>query len=156
MTPSTGIYGAPTNFRLQNGSANGTLYTITITDSADPLCKITTTVQMENCGVVCEIITALVTEVECHNNNTNGITTDDYLTFKLNVTGNYTASSYTVAVSSGTILPAIGTYGTPTSFTLGTGSAGGGNVTLTIKDANDPNCTIQATVNDQAPAHIVI
>ncbi|MCB0552149.1 MAG: DUF11 domain-containing protein, partial [Phaeodactylibacter sp.] len=43
-------YGAPTAFRLQNGSADGsTTYTITITDDADPTCVTTTTVMQDPC-----------------------------------------------------------------------------------------------------------
>jgi hypothetical protein len=42
VTPSSGSYGTSTNFRLQNGSANGsTIYTITITDSSGSPCQIT-------------------------------------------------------------------------------------------------------------------
>jgi len=42
VTPSTGTYGTNTNFRLQNGSANGaTVYTITITDISGAPCQIT-------------------------------------------------------------------------------------------------------------------
>ncbi len=151
VTPSTGTYGAPSNFRLQNGSANGTLYTLTITDNSDAQCQITATVQQDNCGVTCDITTATVTEIECHNNNTNGNTADDHLTFKLTVTGNYTGSTYIVSVSSGSIVPTTGTYNTANLFTLGAGSAGGGDITITITDINDPNCTIQTIVND--PGH---
>ena len=42
VTPSSGTYGTNTNFRLQNGSANGaTVYTLTITDSSGAPCQIT-------------------------------------------------------------------------------------------------------------------
>ncbi len=50
VTPTTGTYGSATQFRLQNGSADGTLYTITITDDDDTGCEITTTVQRNSCS----------------------------------------------------------------------------------------------------------
>jgi hypothetical protein len=48
---ATGIaYGSATAFRLQNGSSNGTLYTITITDVSGAACTVTTTVQQSACS----------------------------------------------------------------------------------------------------------
>jgi len=62
LTPSSGTYGAPTNFSLQNGSANGTtIYTLTITDASGAPCQITVNVgpvgpcsscPNPNCGTV--------------------------------------------------------------------------------------------------------
>lgn len=47
---ATGIaYGTATAFRLQNGSANGTSYTITVTDVSGAPCITTTTVQQSAC-----------------------------------------------------------------------------------------------------------
>jgi hypothetical protein len=43
-------YGSATAFRLQNGSANNTLYTITITDAGGAPCTVTTTVQQVSCS----------------------------------------------------------------------------------------------------------
>lgn len=45
LTPTSGSYGAATNFRLQNGSAgNGTVYTLTATDATSSSCTRTATV----------------------------------------------------------------------------------------------------------------
>lgn len=47
---ATGIaYGTATSFRLRNGTSNGTLYTITITDVNGAPCTVTTTVQQSSC-----------------------------------------------------------------------------------------------------------
>lgn len=51
VTPTTGTYGSATSFRLQDGSANNTLYTITITDDTTGTCTTTTTVQQSNCDI---------------------------------------------------------------------------------------------------------
>ena len=148
VIPGNGTYGAPSNFQMQQGSADGTLYTITITDNDDPNCIITTTVQLSNCGVTCAITDATVQNVQCNNSNTNGNVNDDFLTFDMTVTGNYTGGTYSVSASSGGITPSSGTYDNVNSFILTPGSAGGGNITITITDANDPNCTATATVID--------
>ncbi|HHH53012.1 MAG TPA: DUF11 domain-containing protein, partial [Bacteroidetes bacterium] len=148
VSPGIGNYGSASNFQMQQGSADGTLYTITITDNDDPNCVITTTAQLSNCGVTCEITDATVQNVQCHNSNTNGDANDDFLTFDMTVTGDFTGGTYSVSASSGGITPSSGTYDNVNSFTLTPGSAGGGNITITITDANDPNCTTTATVVD--------
>ncbi|MBC8753667.1 hypothetical protein H2O64_03240, partial [Kordia sp. YSTF-M3] len=51
ITPTTGTYGTATSFSLQDGSANNTLYTITITDNDTAGCTTTTTVQQTNCDI---------------------------------------------------------------------------------------------------------
>ncbi|WP_430409683.1 Calx-beta domain-containing protein [Kordia sp.] len=51
ISPTSGTYGAAQNFRLQDGSANNTLYTITITDDVTGTCSITTTIQQSNCDI---------------------------------------------------------------------------------------------------------
>lgn len=152
ITPTSGTYGSTTNFRLQNGSANNTLYTITITDISDPACTITTTVQMGPCAAACSITDIGKTNQDCNDNNTKGITTDDYITFSLNPTGsNLAASGYTVTVSGGgTVIPTTGTYGAPTNFQLQNGSANGTTYTITVTDNVNATCTATTTVNEAA------
>ncbi len=53
LNQTTGDYGGSTAFQLQAGSADGTVYTITITDADDPNCSITTTVQQSPCSTTC-------------------------------------------------------------------------------------------------------
>ncbi len=53
ISPSSGNYGSATNFQLQSGSADGTMYTITITDNSDPNCTIMTTVMQSSCSMTC-------------------------------------------------------------------------------------------------------
>jgi hypothetical protein len=152
ITPASGTYGNPTNFRLQDGSANNTLYTITITDGSDPACLITTTVQMGPCAAVCSITDIGKANQDCNDNNTKGETTDDYITFTLNPTGsNLAASGYTVSVSGGaTLTPSTGTYGAPTSFRLQNGSANGTTYTITVTDNVNATCSATTTVSEAA------
>ncbi len=99
-------------------------------------------------GGSCTINSSGLANVACNNNGTDCDATDDYITFDLDPMGTGIGSSYDVTVSSGTISPTSGNYGAPTTFQLQNGSAGAGNVTVTITDANDSNCTFMDTVTD--------
>jgi len=101
-------------------------------------------------SVDCGITAAGLTALTCNDNGTGAVTTDDYLTFSLNPTGaNLGSNGYTVSVSSGTITPTTGVYGAATSFQLQAGSAGSGNVVVTITDADSTSCSFNVTIEDQ-------
>ncbi len=89
-----------------------------------------------------------LTNIQCYDNTTLYSSSDDQITFDLNPTGNGLSGGYTVSASTGSVSPSTGTYGTTTSFSLPSGSAGGGDVTLTITDATDPACNLQVIVFD--------
>jgi len=74
-------------------------------------------------------------------------TADDQIIFKLNPTGAASGATYSVSVSSGTVTPSTGTFGSATSFALQPGSAGAGNVTLTITPTASV-CDITETIVD--------
>lgn len=96
----------------------------------------------------CNIATADLTALTCNNNTTTADPADDYISFSLNPTGSQLGATYTVSVSSGTITPTTGTYGAATSFQLQDGSAGAGNVTVTITDADESGCTLDVAITD--------
>lgn len=73
------------------------------------------------------------------------ITSDDRITFSLNPT--IGTGTYNVSVSSGSISPTSATYGSATAFALQPGSAGAGNVTVTITDVAN-NCEITQVITD--------
>ena len=56
VIPTSGNYGSATLFRLQNGSANSNLYTLTITDATSGTCSIVTNIQQASCSslVACD------------------------------------------------------------------------------------------------------
>lgn len=74
-------------------------------------------------------------------------TADDQIIFKLNPTGAASGATYSVSVSSGSVTPSTGTFGATTSFALQAGSAGAGNVTLTITPTASV-CDITETIVD--------
>jgi len=101
--------------------------------------------------LVCDISNANLTNVICNDNGSNADATDDFISFNLNPTGTDIGSTYNVTVSSGTITPSSANYGAATLFQLQNGSAGAGDVTVTITDDNDASCTLDILVNDSGP-----
>ena len=96
----------------------------------------------------CNITASGLASLTCNDASTGAITTDDYLTFNLNPTGTLLGTTYTVSVSSGTITPTTGTYGAATSFQLQAGSAGAGNVVVTLTDDGTSGCSTTENITD--------
>ncbi|HCL06573.1 MAG TPA: hypothetical protein DHW64_11690, partial [Chitinophagaceae bacterium] len=157
---ATGIaYGSATAFRLQNGSANGTAYTITVTDVADGACTATTTVQQSACSMppTCMFTVTSATPL-CHGNGTPENGSDDYVTFSLNVVNTLESSQYftvtgtqngnpiAITLSNGSAANAVN-CGLNTPLRTPAGTAGQGPIVLTITD-NFYNCTTTTTIVD--------
>ena len=102
----------------------------------------------DNISTSCNIAASGLASLTCNDAGTGSVTLDDYLTFDLDPTGTLLGTSYTVSVSSGSITPTTGTYGAATSFQLQAGSAGAGNVTVTITDAGTAGCSATETITD--------
>jgi hypothetical protein len=93
----------------------------------------------------CALVSAGLANYQCNSNGTT-LGTDDYITFTLNPTGIGLGTQYSVAVSTGTITPSVGTYGSAINFRLQNGSATGGPVTLTITDNDSSSCALSITL----------
>lgn len=123
-----------------------------IGDATNPIGDATVAVTIPVCsggGGTCNLSANGLASVMCNDNGTGTDPSDDIISFDLNPTGTNTATTYNLTVSGGgTITPTSGTYGSATSFQLQGGSAGAGNVTVTITDATDATCTIQAMVTN--------
>jgi hypothetical protein len=147
LTPSGGNYGSTTSFQTNPGTAgNGTL-NLTIVDGNDSNCTFAFTVNDPGtCSNSCSIASAGLSNIQCNNNGTPSDDTDDYITFDLNPTGTNLGGNYTV--TGATLTPSGGNYGGITSFQTNPGTAGNGNLNLTIVDGNNSNCTFAFTVND--------
>jgi hypothetical protein len=149
INPPGANYGGPTQFTLNAGSAGGGNVTVTITDNTDAACEIDVIVNDPgSCSIACDLTSAGLSNVVCNNNGTSANIADDFIMFNLNPSGVSLGPTYSVAVSAGTINPMSAAYGGATAFSLNAGSAGDGNVTVTITDVNDPSCTINVVVND--------
>ena len=108
----------------------------------------------------CTLTSVGLTDVHCEDNNESGDNpADDYIWFQLDPTGTDLGTGYDVTVSSGSVLLngiAAATnvpYGSSQFFRLQAGSAGGGNVTVTVTDASG-NCTLNATIVDPGSCSI--
>ncbi|MGB0840472.1 MAG: hypothetical protein ACPGXL_10040, partial [Chitinophagales bacterium] len=102
-------------------------------------------------GVTCSsciLSDAGLNTLTCNDNGTDSDDADDYLTFTLNPTGTNIGSNYNVSVSAGSINPTNAAYGSAISFQLQNGSAGNGNVIVTITDVDDPSCSLTVNITD--------
>ncbi|RMG88684.1 MAG: HYR domain-containing protein, partial [Bacteroidetes bacterium] len=108
------------------------------------------------CSNTCNLTSAGFGNLLCNNNGTPYDPSDDYFTFDLNPMGvNLSPAGYDVT-SSVAISPASGNYGAATNFQTPSGSAGGGNLTITVTDKGDANCSISVTLVDPTPAPVLV
>lgn len=126
----------------RTGLTGGT-YTVTVTNTTTNctgVCNITLTTPT-NC---CNINAVLPQNIDCNNNGTPALITDNRITFSANVTNTNTSlTGYNVTINGGTtITPNLNVPYGITQFTLGSGSAGGGaTFTITVTDSATPGCT---------------
>jgi len=99
-----------------------------------------------NCGIQ----DAGLSNIACFNGNTLDDDGDDQLVFLVNPTGNNLGTNgFIIEVDQGFIVGAnSGNYGGNSSFTLQPGSAGGGDISLTIRDVDNPTCSFSFTLAD--------
>jgi gliding motility-associated-like protein len=143
---TSGNYGQITTLTLLPNDLSADAYTIAITDSSDPTCTITAAI--DNPCEACTISAATLSMVQCQDNNSPGNPADDFISFEILVNGTSTSGTYTLTAAGQTIQPGSGPFGSPVSFNLLPGSAGGGDITLTITDEADNNCTTTVLLND--------
>ena len=149
ISPSTGTFGVPNTFMLPAGSAGGGDVQLTLTDVNNPSCTIDVlVVDPGSCSGACTIMSAPVINITCDDNGTLMEDTDDVISFSLNPVGSNLGANYIITTGTGAAMPSMGTYGTMTTFMLQAGSAGAGDVTVTITDSVDPNCSIDVIVSD--------
>lgn len=150
-------YGAATSFRLQTGSANNTLYTITVTDAGGAPCTATTTVQQTSCSPDCSLISEGKTLETCNDNGSVSNPADDYITFSLNPVGTNLGATYSVTANNGGTVTLAGggaatavAYGAATSFRLQTGSANNTSYIITVTDVSGAPCTATSVVRQMS------
>lgn len=131
-------------------SLTGGTYTVTITDpisSCTGVCQATLDIPM-NC---CAINPIVIQNVECVDNGTPALMTDNRIRVNLLISNAFTnLTSYNVSVNGGTtISPSMGMYGVGTQFTLGQGTGGGGaTFIITVTDSTISGCTNTVMVTD--------
>jgi len=149
ISPTSGTYGMLTLFELELGSAGSGDIVISITDMTDPSCFISSVIEdTGTCSDECEILNVGLDNLTCNSNGTATDNTDDFISFTISPTGSNLGSNYSVSVSFGTIDVGGGTYGTPLTINMNVGSAGSGDVILTIIEFDNPGCSIEITLED--------
>jgi len=104
---------------------------------------------LDGCGGGgCDITSTGLANVLCDDNGTGLNDADDFITFSLNPQGSGLGATYNVTVNIGTVNPTSAAYGGATFFELQPGSAGGGNVQVTVTDVDDAGCTASSTIVD--------
>jgi hypothetical protein len=83
-------------------------------------------------------ISAEIIEVTCFDNNTPTLQEDDILTFGIQVEGTNVSDSCFIELDPGTTSVQMLAYGAPVYLEMQPGSAGGGNVEITLTDQDDP------------------
>lgn len=157
IQPTTGSYGQQTTFQMQNGSAGGGNVTLTITDNNDPNCGLIVNIGDPGaCSANCGIFDPGLFNVDCNDNNTPFDFSDDRILFSLDPTGFNLGSGYEIFVENGDANPEVGNYESITNFTLQPGSAGGGDVNITIADLDQPSCTTFFTIEDPGPCSLCL
>jgi|GEM_PF-6407483 len=149
LTPTTGMYGVPTTFQAPMGTAGSGDLILTVTDGNDPTCtQMISVTDPGTCSGSCNITDAVLSQVVCDPGLTPDDPSDDFITFGLNPIGSNLSGSYTLSATPGVVTPASGSYGMINFFQTQPGSAGGGNITLTLVDATDPTCTQTIIITD--------
>jgi hypothetical protein len=141
-----GNYGQITSFTIIPAGSNIGQFTITVTDSDDPSC--TATSFLPNPCPNCVLSSAGVANITCNDNGTASDPSDDFIEFLLNPSGQDIGGSYTVTASSGVVTPNSAPYGGVTAFQTNPGTAGNGNISITITDIDDPSCSLTFTLTD--------
>jgi hypothetical protein len=141
-----GNYGQITSFTIIPAGPNIGQFTITVTDSDDPSC--TATSFLPNPCPNCVLSSAGVANITCNDNGTASDPSDDFIEFLLNPSGQDIGGSYTVTASSGVVTPNSAPYGGVTAFQTNPGTAGNGNISITITDIDDPSCSLTFTLTD--------
>jgi len=143
----TGNFGQNRTFATPPGTAGEGNIVLTITDSESPACNLEVTLEDPGvCTPPCDITQAGLSNIECNNNDTPGDPSDDYFTFTINASAGASTGNYSI---SGGGINAVGTYGQAVNVESPPGSAGKGDIMVTITDANNPACTASLLLVDR-------
>ncbi|MFN0200303.1 MAG: SdrD B-like domain-containing protein, partial [Bacteroidia bacterium] len=139
-----GTTASLTGIILPNTVATYYVYAILPNLPSSPACRpsAATTIQVIDCS--CQINTANL-DVFCHDNGTPLTSADDYMQIYLRPTGQFlgfNGYNYTGAFTG------TANYGVTTYLQSAAGTAGAGNLTLTITDIDNSTCSLNAVIID--------
>ncbi|MCB0521356.1 MAG: hypothetical protein H6577_24135 [Lewinellaceae bacterium] len=147
-SPAGGAFGQTTSFTLPLGSAGNGDIELTLTDAVNTgFSSVMTVADPGSCSTVPFLDASYVNDI-CNDNGTLSEAADDYISVDILAEAFNLGSGYTVSSSVGNVQPGSGIYGEYSTFALENGSAGGGDVTLTITDMVDASYQVTFTVPD--------
>lgn len=136
-------------FTLFSGSAGNGDINITIKSTNDETCTyIFTIADPGNCSSDCVINEGGLKNINCYDNETPNYAGDDQIVFELDPAGYNNSSYYSVSLDSGSVEPNVADYGSSTEFKLFNGSAGIGDLTITLKDGENSSCEFEVQITD--------
>ncbi len=149
ISPGVADFDSLTSFVLEDHVAGTGDVEITIKSKADADCSYTFTLtDPGSCSPDCLINEAGLSAVACDNNNTPNYAGDDFITFDLNPVSYNTSSEYLVKASGGAISPEKADFGSASSFATWKGSAGKGDIILSITDKDNDTCAFEVIIVD--------
>ncbi|MBK7094348.1 MAG: T9SS type A sorting domain-containing protein [Saprospiraceae bacterium] len=152
FTPETADFGSFMNFKADKGTAGKGNIDIELMSLDSANCTTEFTIfDNKTCSPECAITNSNLSEIHCNENTTSTNISDDYLWFYLDPKGFNLSGKYIAEVNKGTITPVSVDFGVNTYFNLQPGSAGAGDVELTIKDINNPSCKFKSIIKDRGP-----
>ncbi|MBK8054866.1 MAG: hypothetical protein IPK35_16750 [Saprospiraceae bacterium] len=133
----------------RTGLTGGT-YTVTVTNTTTN-CTGVCNVTLDTPTNCCNIQAIVPQNLECLDNGTPALITDNRIRFNAQITNSNTSlTGYNVTINGGTtITPNTNVPYGVTQFILGTGTAGGGSTfTVTVTDSATPGCTRTFQIGD--------
>ena len=152
IIPEIADFGVETSFQTEEGTTGkGDIIVELISlDSANCTSGFIL-IDNGSCSPHCKIVSSNISEINCDQNSTSADTLDDFLWFYIEPSGFNLGEQYAVQVNKGTISPIIADFGTKTHFNLQPGSAGGGDIELTITDISSSSCILKNIITDLGP-----
>jgi gliding motility-associated-like protein len=143
VTPVTGNYGFVNSFQLDNGSANGSDITITVTDNDDVSCLNTLEISSDPCSIdpSCDITAMIIGAAICNDNGTPCDETDDFFSYQVEILNTAGLTGWTANDP----LATAGDYNT-SIFTFGPYPSTGGDINVEIIDNDDVTCLATLTL----------
>jgi len=143
-TQASNPYGTSVGFNFLVADGDRVL---TITDDVDPNCSIVANVTApSSCSTACALDPVVLGDITCNDNGTDNDISDDFIEFTITVTGVSTAGTYTVSDAGGALND--GVYGNAETFQTMAGTAGFGDITITVTDDTDPACSTTVLIAD--------
>ena len=149
IEPSEGVYGERISFTLSEGAVGTGQIVFEVVDAINP--DFNTSIQLYNpdfCSGFIPEFNLDLSAYECNDNSTSQDSTDDYLSFELELSALGLSGAYNISGDDYFVFPNQGTYEETISFQLSEGSAGADDILVSIVDANDPGFSTSFVVSD--------